>query len=52
LAGRFLDENFAEIMRCTPDWVEVELGEYPPDNPAADRGGPMKDERKGERTGE
>ncbi len=51
LAGRFLDENFAEIMRCTPDWVEVELGEYPPDNPARGRGGPMKDERGGEATG-
>lgn len=33
LAAKFLDENFAEIMRCSPDWVEVELGEYPPDNP-------------------
>jgi hypothetical protein len=30
LAGKFLDENFAEIMRCLPDWVEVEEGRYPP----------------------
>ncbi len=33
LAAVYLDENFAEIMRCTPDWVEVELGNYPSDNP-------------------
>jgi hypothetical protein len=51
LAGRFLDENFAEIMRCTPDWVEVEQGEYPPHTPAGGRGGPMKDERASEREG-
>jgi len=51
MAARFLDENFAEIMRCTPDWVEVEQGEYPPDNPAAGRGGPMKDERTSGREG-
>jgi hypothetical protein len=30
MAGKFLDENFAEIMRCLPDWVEVEEGTYPP----------------------
>ncbi|MBS0195796.1 MAG: hypothetical protein JSR77_03475 [Planctomycetes bacterium] len=32
-AAAFLDEYFPEIMRCTPDWVKVESGEYPPDNP-------------------
>lgn len=29
-AGLFLDENFADIMLCVPDWVEVEAGTYPP----------------------
>lgn len=29
-AGLFLDENFADIMLCVPDWVEVEAGRYPP----------------------
>lgn len=33
LAAKWLDENFAEVMRCVPDWVRVEQGEYPPDNP-------------------
>ncbi|MCX5688945.1 MAG: hypothetical protein NTV94_04010 [Planctomycetota bacterium] len=43
MAGKFLDENFAEIMRCTPDWVEVETGEYPPDNPMKGGAGPMNE---------
>ncbi len=47
MAGKFLDENFAEIMRCTPDWVEVEMGEYPPDNPMKGRAGPMNGEKSG-----
>lgn len=29
-AGSLLDELFGEIMRCVPDWVEVERGNYPP----------------------
>lgn len=33
LAGRLLDELLPEIMRCVPDWVKVERGEYPADNP-------------------
>lgn len=33
LAGRFLSEQYGEIMRCVPDWTEVEAGTYPPDNP-------------------
>jgi len=32
-AGRFLDDFLPELMRCVPDWVEVESGEYPHDNP-------------------
>lgn len=32
-AGKFLDEFFPEVMRCVPDWVKVDTGEYPPDNP-------------------
>jgi len=47
LAAKFLDEYFAEIMRCTPDWVEVETGEYPPDNPMKVRSEPMKESRTG-----
>lgn len=33
-ASSLLDELMGEVMRCVPDWVEVERGEYP-----ADRGG-------------
>lgn len=33
LAARFLDDQFGEIMRCVPDWVQVEEGLYPADNP-------------------
>jgi len=28
-----LDGLLGELMRCTPDWVEVETGRYPDDNP-------------------
>lgn len=38
LAGRFLDEQYGEIMRCVPDWAEVEAGTYPPDNPKRPKG--------------
>ena len=34
LAASFLDEMFGELMDCVPDWVDVEEGNYPPDNPA------------------
>jgi hypothetical protein len=34
LAASFLDETFGDLMECVPDWVEVEAGNYPPDNPA------------------
>lgn len=33
LAGNLLDDLFPEIMRCVPDWVQVEKGDYPADNP-------------------
>lgn len=33
MAAAWLNENFAEVMRCVPDWVRVESGDYPPDNP-------------------
>jgi hypothetical protein len=29
-AASLLDELMGDIMRCTPDWVEVEAGRYPP----------------------
>lgn len=32
LATKFLDEMLGEIMRCVPDWSEVESGAYPPGN--------------------
>ncbi len=38
LAGSLLDDLFGEIMRCAPDWTEVQSGRYPPDNPR--RAGP------------
>lgn len=28
-AGSLLSELMPEIMRCVPDWVEVEAGRYP-----------------------
>lgn len=33
LSGTLIGELFAEIMRCVPDWIEVETGRYPADNP-------------------
>ncbi|MCC5823805.1 MAG: EpsI family protein [Phycisphaerales bacterium] len=29
-AASLLDELIGEIMRCVPDWIEVEMGNYPP----------------------
>jgi len=31
--GELLGELIGEIMRCVPDWVEVQTGSYPHDNP-------------------
>lgn len=33
LAGSFLQEMLPEIMQCVPDWIEVQRGNYPADNP-------------------
>ncbi len=33
-AASLLNELLPDIMRCVPDWVEVENGSYPADNPA------------------
>lgn len=35
-AGSLLDDLLGEILMCVPDWVEVEQGRYPPDNPRRD----------------
>ncbi len=32
-AASLLDGLLGEVMRCAPDWVEVETGRYPEDNP-------------------
>jgi exosortase len=32
-AASLLDDLMPEMMRCVPDWVRVQAGEYPPDNP-------------------
>ncbi|MEZ6242152.1 MAG: exosortase-associated EpsI family protein [Phycisphaerales bacterium] len=40
-AASLLDGLLPELMRCVPDWVEVEQGEYPADNPR--RGGVKND---------
>ncbi len=29
-AGSLVGDLIGEIMRCTPDWVDVQLGKYPP----------------------
>ncbi len=33
LGASLLDELLPDMMKCVPDWVEVELGRYPEDNP-------------------
>jgi hypothetical protein len=41
VSASLIGELMAEIMRCVPDWIEVETGRYPADNPragAADQG--------------
>jgi hypothetical protein len=32
-SGALLSELIAEVVRCVPDWVSVESGAYPSDNP-------------------
>jgi hypothetical protein len=36
LASSLLGELLPEIMRCVPDWVAVQRGDYPADNPRRD----------------
>lgn len=33
LSASLIGELLPEIMRCVPDWVDVERGDYPEDNP-------------------
>ncbi|MCA9303747.1 MAG: exosortase-associated EpsI family protein [Phycisphaerales bacterium] len=33
VSGSFISEMLGEIMRCVPDWTDVQRGDYPPDNP-------------------
>jgi hypothetical protein len=33
LSGLVLDDLLGELMRCVPDWAEVQAGRYPDDNP-------------------
>jgi hypothetical protein len=33
IAGAFLGDMLGEVMTCVPDWVKVERGLWPPDNP-------------------
>lgn len=37
LSGRFLNVLLPHLMRCVPDWVDVENGLYPPDADRAPR---------------
>lgn len=39
-ASSLLGELLPEIMRCVPDWVEVESGRYPANNPGPGSGKP------------
>jgi hypothetical protein len=32
-ASDFLNDMFGELMTCVPNWIEVERGVWPPDNP-------------------
>lgn len=38
-AGDLLSDLLGELMTCVPDWVRVEQGEWPPDNPRAPKPG-------------
>ena len=39
-ASSLLGELLPEIMRCVPDWVEVESGRYPANNEGPGSGKP------------
>lgn len=38
-AALLMNDLLGEIMRCAPDWIEVERGVYPENNPRANRAG-------------
>ncbi len=50
-AASLLDELLPDIMRCVPDWMEVENGNYPADNPARSAGAAAKVALDGTRGG-
>lgn len=33
ISASLLGEIFGELMYCVPDWIDVQTGTYPPDNP-------------------
>lgn len=33
VASSLLDELLGDLMLCVPDWIDVQTGAYPPDNP-------------------
>lgn len=35
MASSLLDELIGDILLCVPDWIDVQTGAYPPDNPRA-----------------
>jgi hypothetical protein len=37
-AGDFLGDMLGELMTCVPNWIEVERGVWPPDNPKGKTG--------------
>ncbi len=38
-AGELVSELIGETMRCIPDWIDVQMGIYPPDNPRRETNG-------------
>ena len=36
-SASLIDGLLGELMRCVPDWIEVETGRYPEDNPRRER---------------
>jgi len=45
LAGAFLDETFPDLMRRTPDWVDVTEGLHPATKPPTAPGSPVASSR-------
>tara|TARA_R110002111_G_scaffold56557_1_gene96322 strand:- start:659 stop:1588 length:930 start_codon:yes stop_codon:yes gene_type:complete len=42
-AGELVGDLIGEIMRCVPDWIDVQTGDYPADNPRATLAGGSSD---------